>query len=47
MRRGTPGLADLVEVRLVSCHYRLADFFTGACEPRSERVHASWRRPVA
>jgi len=40
LRRGGR-FADLVEVRLVTGEYRLADYFGGKIEPRREHVRAS------
>jgi hypothetical protein len=40
--RARTGLhADLVTVQIVTGEYRLRDYFAGACEPRSETIHAS------
>jgi len=35
-------LADIVEVRVVTGEYRLADYFAGSKEPLAEVVHAAW-----
>lgn len=37
---GERGLADLVEVRVVTCEYRFDDFHAGRRAPMTERIHA-------
>ena len=43
-RLRSPGpFADVVEVRIVSGDYRLAQYFRGKKDPVSERIHATER----